>query len=159
MLIHGLQKRSCRLPDNKGGSLRLELRRQIVTQNLNAMRKNGRFRIVLAEINGDQKQQLRYFALLNLGMVQLLASGIISAAEAVRHFYNADNCLYVREHFRNRKADEIMSHGVQLPDLFDYLSADEASREFFHELETMRSLCMNLLATKRDSGVANRVAM
>ena len=122
------------------------------------MRKNGQFRIVLAEINGDQKQRLRCFALLNLGMVQSLASGIMSAAEAVRHFYNANNCLYVREHFRNRKVDEIMSHGVQLPDLFDYLSAEEVLREFFHELETMRSLCVSLLATRRTTGIANRVA-
>jgi len=123
------------------------------------LRKNNKFRVVLSEISGDLTQQLRYFALLNLGIVQSLASGVISAAEAVRHFYNADNCLYVREHFRNKKADTIMSHGVQLPDLFEVLSADEASREFFHELETIRSLCMNLLATKRASGVANRVAM
>jgi len=141
MLIHGLLKRSCRLPDNKGGSLR----------------KSGQFRVVLAEINGDQKQQLRYFALLNLGMVQSLASGVISAVEAVRLFYNADNCLYVHEHFRNKKADAIMSHGIQLPDLFEVLSAEEASREFSHELEIMRSLCMSLLATKRANGVSKRV--
>jgi hypothetical protein len=50
-----------------------------------------------------------------------------------------------------------MSHGVQLPDLFEALSADEASREFFHELETMRSLCMSLLATKRANRVSKRV--
>jgi hypothetical protein len=31
--------------------------------------------------------------------------------------------------------DEIMSRGVQLPDLFEALSAEEAHREFQHELE------------------------
>jgi hypothetical protein len=101
---------------------------------------------------------LRYFALLNLGMVQSLASGVISASEAIRHFYNAENCLYVKEHLHNKKADVIMSHDVQLSDLFEVLPADEASREFFSELEKMRSLCTSLLATKRFNGAANRVA-
>ncbi len=103
-------------------------------------------------------QQLHYFALLNLGMVQSLASGVISASEAVQLFYNAENCLYVREHFRNKKANAIMGHGVQLPDLFEVLSVEEASQEFFHELETMQSLCMNLLAMRRATSVAKRVA-
>jgi hypothetical protein len=90
-------------------------------------------------------------------MVQSLASGIMSASEATRFFYNAENCLYAKEHLRNKKADAIMSHGVQLSDLFEVLAADEASREFFHELETMRSLCMSLLATKRANGAHKRV--
>ncbi|MCI0618693.1 hypothetical protein L0244_37420 [bacterium] len=121
------------------------------------MRKANHFLIFLSEISGDLTQQLRYFALLNLGIVQSLASGVISATEAVQLFYNAENCLYVREHFRNKKANAIMSHGVQFPDLFEVLSAAEASREFFHELEAMQSLCMNLLATRRATGVAKRV--
>jgi hypothetical protein len=121
------------------------------------MRKVNKFRVDLSEISGDSAKQLRYFALLNLGIVQSLASGIMSASEAIRLFYNAEDCLYVKEHLRNKKADVIMSHGVQLPDLFQVLSADEASREFFHELETMRSLCMGLLATKRANGVSKRV--
>jgi hypothetical protein len=91
-------------------------------------------------------------------MVQSLASGVMSATEAVQLFYNAENCLYVREHFRNKKANAVMSHGVQLPDLFEALSAAEASREFFHELETIRALCMSLLATRRATGVAKRMA-
>ena len=121
------------------------------------MRQDNRFRIVLSEIGGDPMQQLRFFALLNLGIVQSLVSGVISAAEAIQLFYNAENCLYVREHFLNKEANAIMSHGVQLPDLFECLSAEEASREFFHELETIRSLCMNLLAAMRSTGVENRV--
>ncbi len=122
------------------------------------MRKANQIRIVLSKISGDLTQQLRYFALLNLGMVQSLASGVISATEAVQLFYSAENCLYVREHFRNKKANAIMSHGVQLPDLFEILSVAEASREFFHELEKMRVLCINLLATRRATGVAKRAA-
>jgi hypothetical protein len=123
------------------------------------MRKANQFRIDLSEIGGGSTKQLRYFALLNLGMVQSLASGVMSATEAVQLFYNAENCLYVREHFQNKKANAIMSHGVQLPDLFEVLSTEEASREFLHELETIRSLCMSLLATKRPTRVTNRVAV
>ncbi|MGH7456517.1 MAG: hypothetical protein ACRENG_34535 [bacterium] len=122
------------------------------------MRKPNQFRIVLSEISRDLTQQLRYFALLNLGIVQSLASGVMSSSEALQFFYNAENCLYVREHFRNNKANAIMSHGVQLPDLFEVLSVAEASREFFHELEKMRSLCTSLLAMGRATGVAKRAA-
>jgi len=120
--------------------------------------KSNKFHIDLSEICCDSAKQLRYFALLNLGMVQSLASGIMSASEAIRLFYNAENCLYVKEHLRNKKADAIMSRGVQLSDLFEVLSAEEASREFFYELEKIRSHCMNLLATRRSTGVTNRVA-
>jgi hypothetical protein len=83
-----------------------------------------------SEIGGDQTEQLRFFALLNLGLVQSLASGVISAAEVIQLFYHAENCLYVGEHFRNKEANAIMSHRVQLPDLFECLSAEEASRVF-----------------------------
>jgi hypothetical protein len=119
------------------------------------MEQNNKFRIVLSDIDGDPMQKLRHFALLNLGVVQSLASGVMSAAEAVHFFYNAENCLYVRKHFRNKEANAIMSHGTQLPDLFECLSAEEASREFFHELEAIRSHCMSLLAAKRHSNVVN----
>ena len=37
--------------------------------------------------------------------------------------------------------DKVMSHGVQLPDLFEALPADEAHRQFQRELATMRALC------------------
>ena len=49
-----------------------------------------------------------------------------------------------------------MSHGVQLPDLFDCLPTEEAQREFYHELETMRSLCLKLLEKGRSPDVADR---
>jgi hypothetical protein len=119
---------------------------------------SDKFQVVLSELRGDPAQRLRFFALLNLGVVQSLSSGVLSAPQAARLFYNAENCLYVRKHFRNKKADTIMSHGVQLPDLFDALSADEASREFLHELEKMRVLCMNLLESGRVARVASRKA-
>jgi hypothetical protein len=38
-----------------------------------------------------------------------------------------------------------MSHGVQLPDLFDALPGEQAYREFKHELAKIRSLCLKIL--------------
>jgi hypothetical protein len=93
-------------------------------------------------------QSKTLFALLNLGIVESLANGLMSAADAPRLFYHADNCLFVRKRLRDKTADEIMSRGVQLPDLFEALPADEAQREFQHELASMRGLCLKLLEKK-----------
>lgn len=123
------------------------------------MKQNYPFHIILSDVNKSpmpQSQQLEFFALLNLGLVQSLASGVLSATEAIQRFYNAENCLYVRKHLTDKTADTIMSHGVQLPDLFESLPAEDAQREFFHELETMRSLCLNLLEKTRSLGSASR---
>ena len=120
------------------------------------MKQNYPFHIVLSDSRGKPTQQLELFALLNLGIAQSLASGVMSATESIQHFYHADNCLYVRKHLRSKQANAIMSHGIQLPDLFDCLPADEAQREFFHELETIRSLCLKLLEKGRRLGVSNR---
>jgi hypothetical protein len=106
-------------------------------------------RITLTESGSNALQQMELFALLNLGLVQSLVSGALSVAEALEQFYHADNCLFVKKYLRNRTADAIMSHGVQLPDLFDLLPAEEAQREFYQELETIRGLCLQLLAKQR----------
>ena len=94
-------------------------------------------------------QQLTLFALLNLGMIESLANGLISVTDALRVFYNGENCLFVRRQLREKTADEIMSRGVQLPDLFAALPIEEAHREFQRELATMRSLCLKLLESQR----------
>src|ERR1019366_5378725 len=86
-------------------------------------------------------QHSALFAVLNLGMIESLSNGMISAADALRIFYHAKNCLFVRKNMRSKVADEIMSHGVQLADLFDILPTEEARREFQRELATMRALC------------------
>lgn len=106
---------------------------------------------LFSDIGTEQYQQLALFALLNLGIIQSLASGILGATEALRLFYNADNCQFVRKHFRNKTADRIMSHGVQLPDLFEALPVEEAHCEFHRELETMCSLCLQLLEARLSS--------
>ncbi len=104
---------------------------------------------LLPEAGSSTAQQLALFALLNLGVIESLISGLISATTALRFFFNAENCLFVQRHLHNKVADEIMSHGVQLPDLFETLAAAEAQREFQRELATMRSLCLSLLEEKR----------
>jgi hypothetical protein len=89
------------------------------------------------------------FAWINLGIIQSLASGVMTATDAIRTFYNAENCLFVRRHLNDKLADRLMSHGVQLADLFDAIPIDEAHREFQHELEVMRGLCLELLESER----------
>lgn len=122
------------------------------------MRQSHPSRIFLSAAHGTPTEQRELFALLNLGLIQSLASGVLSPTEALERFYHADNCLYVQKHFRQKEAAAIMSHGVQLPDLFEYLPAEEAQREFYHELEIIRSLCLKLLEKKRSTAGANRVA-
>jgi len=64
------------------------------------------------------RHQLTLFALVNLGLVESLADGLLSATDAVRLFYNFDNGLFVHKQTARAKiADEIMSHGAQLPDV------------------------------------------
>jgi hypothetical protein len=122
------------------------------------MKQHQSFRIALSASGSNLTQQRELFALLNLGLIQSLASGVLSPTEAVERFYHAENCLYVQKHFRQKEATAIMSHGVQLPDLFEWLSAEEAQREFYHELEIIRSLCLQLLEKRRSSSVAARTA-
>ncbi len=69
----------------------------------------------------NRAEQVALFALINLGIVESLSNGLLSAAECLQIFFHADNCLFVRKRLRVRAADQIMSHGVQLPDLFDAL--------------------------------------
>jgi hypothetical protein len=89
------------------------------------------------------------FAFVGLGVIDSLAYGAIGATEAVQLFFNARNCLFVRKAIHDKDADCFMSRGVQLPDLFTVLPAEEANREFQHELAAMRLLCLKLLEGRR----------
>jgi hypothetical protein len=111
--------------------------------------KNSMYLSSLLSQAGDRDQQVTSLALLCLGVIESLTGGLASATDALRFFFHAENCLFVRKSLKHRIADQIMSHGVQLPDLFDALPAEEAHREFQHELTSMRSLCMKLLEEKR----------
>lgn len=103
---------------------------------------------LLATSARTTSQSKALFALLNLGIIESLANGLLSAADAPRLFYHANNCLFVRKQLHDKTADEIMSRGVQLADIFETLPADEAQREFQHELATLRILCLRLLEKK-----------
>jgi len=87
-------------------------------------------------------------ALFILGILESLNNGLMSTSDVLETFFHVDNILFVRQHLRDRTADEIMSRGVQLPDLFDILPAGEAQREFQRELIKMRTLCLALLEGK-----------
>jgi len=118
------------------------------------MKQIRRTRIVLSAISANLCEQPEIFALINLGLVESLASGSLTPTQAVKRFYHADNCLYVKKVLRQREANAIMSHGVQLPDLFESLPPEEAQREFYHELETIRSLCLKLFDRRRSPNAA-----
>jgi hypothetical protein len=97
----------------------------------------------------NQDQQIASFGLLSLGIIESLVGGAISVSHAVRLFFHADNCLFVRKQLQQKTADEVMSRGVQLPDIFEALPAEEAQQEFQRELATMRLLCLKLLDDKQ----------
>jgi hypothetical protein len=103
---------------------------------------------LLSNIN-NRAQQLSSFALLCLGITESLAGGSMTATEALRHFFHAQNCLFVQKALQEKLADELMSRGVQLPDLFDALPGEEAQRAFQRELSVMHSLCLQLLEMQR----------
>ena len=97
----------------------------------------------------NKRQQVASFALLCLGIIESLTSGLLSVTDALRLFFHAENCLFVRKNLKEKIADQIMSHGVQLPDLFDALPTEEAQQEFQRELTTMHALCLKLLEDKQ----------
>lgn len=104
---------------------------------------------LLTNADARSEQQVTLFALLNLGILDSLTAGTISATDAIRLFFHTENCLFVHQALRDQNADAIMSHGVQLPDLFDVLPPKEAQREFQRELTTMRKICLLLLDEKQ----------
>ncbi len=108
-----------------------------------------RLKSLLSDAGQSQGDRLTIFAVINLGIIESLFNGSLSATDAVIMLFNADNCLYVRKQLKNKIADKIMSHGVQLPDLFDILPLEEAQRQFLHELGVMRSLCFQLIDESR----------
>jgi len=103
------------------------------------------YNISLSKLAGSSGERLHLFALVNLGLVQSLTSGILTPSAAIERFYHFENCQHVNKHLRTKETQEIMSRGVQLADLFDTLPAEEAQREFFQELESIRSLCLKIL--------------
>ncbi len=99
----------------------------------------------------DPRQRISWFALLSLGAIESLASGSIRASDAIRLLFHAENCLFVRERLQHDDADEVMSRGVQLPDLFDALPAEVAHQEYQRELAAMHSLCLKLIESQESA--------
>ncbi len=97
------------------------------------------------------RRRVASFALLCLGAIESLVSGAIRASDAIRLLFHADNCLFVREHLPHDAADEVMSRGVQLPDLFDALPAEEAQQEYQRELAAMHTLCLKLIEDRESA--------
>ena len=69
-----------------------------------SMKQIHPFRVVLSELSGSLAQRLELFALVNLGLVQSMASGVLTPTEGVERFYHAKNSLYVQKHFRRKEA-------------------------------------------------------
>ncbi len=113
------------------------------------MKSIYRLEALLSPADQAREDRLAAFAVFNLGLVESLANGAIGATTAVRDFYHFENCIYVSKKLKNKLAGRVMSHGVQLPDLFDALPVEEAQREFSHELAIMRALCLQLLESTR----------
>jgi hypothetical protein len=94
----------------------------------------------------EEAQRLAVFAGLNLAMLQSVDSKGQALRDITAGFYNVANCLYVKRSFRQSDADELMSRGVQLADLFDVLPRKQAESELKREKNAMRAICYKLLA-------------
>jgi hypothetical protein len=102
----------------------------------------------LEELNSHQ-HGTALFAVLALGIIDSLAAGALTPTDAIKVFFHAKNCRFVRSKLRDKRADEVMGRGVQLADLFDVMPVEEAHREFQHELQAMKVLCHALLHDER----------
>ena len=111
--------------------------------------KSMNLRAVLTAAGEAPASQLELFALLTLGILESLENGFVSPADAILVFFNANNCHFVRESLPDKAADEVMSRGVQLPDLFDALPPSESAQEFQAEIAVIRRICLGLLEEHR----------
>jgi hypothetical protein len=101
--------------------------------------------IMLEQSGRTRKQKLAALATLTLGVIGALSSEAMEPSEATMAFFNAENCLWVHHQLKSAAADEIMSRGVQLADLFDVLPPAKAKAEYSKELEAIRRMCVKLL--------------
>lgn len=104
---------------------------------------------LLGGSGSDPADRLRLFAMISLGVVESLAAQLLPPDEAVRIYFHAENCLFVRHQLGDKRADTIMGRGVQLVDLFDALPADEAHSAFLRQIKSLRDACLDLLARRQ----------
>ena len=114
----------------------------MMTQRIN-------LRTLLGNGQETSDDRLALFAWLNLGILESLTKGILKPEEAVRIFFHGDNCLFVKTEFGEETAEEIMSRGVQLNDIFESLATERAEHEFQKELALMQSLSLSILQSER----------
>lgn len=105
------------------------------------------WRVELSALLKDfaKPQKKAVLAGLNLAILGSIDMQQMTAEEAIAGFYHSTNCLYVKRSIKDRVADELMSRGVQLADLFEALPQGKARSELKKELRAMRSLCFKLL--------------
>lgn len=94
----------------------------------------------------EKSQKLAVFAGLNLAMLASIDAKGKALSEITAGFYNATNCQYVKRSIKHKEADELMSRGVQLSDLFEVLPRRTAEAELKVEKNAMRAICYKLLA-------------
>jgi intracellular sulfur oxidation DsrE/DsrF family protein len=103
----------------------------------------------LAKITAGQHEPVPLFAVTCLGIIESLVAGSLTPTQAIHVFFHGKNIRFVKSKLADDRASEIMGRGVQLGDLFDAMSMEEAHREFQHELQAMKSLCYELLEVER----------
>src|SRR4051812_36684346 len=103
----------------------------------------------LATITAGQQQPVALFAVTSLGILESLSAGSLTPTQAIQAFFHGNNLRFVKTKLGDDRAIEIMGRGVQLADLFDALPVEEAHREFQHELQSMKTLCNELLEAER----------
>jgi hypothetical protein len=109
------------------------------------VKKPSRLEDLDTEAGRTTDELLRLFAITVMGVVGAVERGLWTAEDAVREFFNTENCLFVENRLNSKIASEIMRRGVQLPDLFDALDPDSARCEFERELKKIRVLSECLL--------------
>lgn len=95
------------------------------------------------------EEQLEVFALLVIGLLDAVETGVLSPADAVAIFFHADNCRFVGASLTSADASEVMARGTQLADLFDALDPEEARRDCAAETAAMRARCLAVLDHER----------
>jgi hypothetical protein len=112
------------------------------------MKQNHSWRLDLETLfdNLPKPQKLAMFAGLNLAILSSIDSKGEAIPSVTAGFYHAANCLYVKRSIKDKNANELMSRGVQLPDLFDALPRGQAEGELKREMNAMRAICYKLLA-------------
>lgn len=104
---------------------------------------------LLGGTGSDPADRLRLFAMVSLGVVESLAAQLLLPDDAIRLYFHAENCLFVRHQLGDKRANMIMGRGVQLQDLFEALPADEARSAFLRQIKSLRDACLDLLARRQ----------